>query len=122
MFNLFISFIANEDTLFGHLLDVAMLLFILYLCYLFAEKFFSKYIKFDSSSAIERFVFLEGLGLVLFSYVIFLIGMLKILYNWVFVLLILMVFLLVLDRIADNIKCAKTVVRRKDRIPSSVQA
>jgi hypothetical protein len=113
MLNNFISRLLEQESFLSHLLDVVLLPLVLSLCYLFAEKFLSRRIKFDFSSALERFVFFEGIGLGLFVYAIFILGMLGLLYGWVFVLLILTIALLVLDRISGQIERLKRMRFKK---------
>jgi hypothetical protein len=117
MLNNFIFYLLDQDSFLSHLIDVFVLLLIIHLCYLFVEKFLSRHIKVRFSSALERFVFFEGIGLGLFAYAVFIFGMLGLLYKWAFVLLILTVVLLVLDRIIEQIERLKRELFKKIQLP-----
>ena len=110
MLNNIISYLLDQDSFLSHLLDVFVLLLIIFLCYLFVEKFLSRRIKIKFSSAIERFVLFEGIGLGLFAYAVFMLGILGLLYSWVFVLFILAMIFLLFDRMIEQIRRLKRIL------------
>ena len=101
-------YIFQPDSLLSHTGDIALLLLVVYLCYALTEKFLSRFINIDFSSELEKFVFLEGVGLGLLAYLTLMLGLCGLLYKWVFYALIVISLFLAKDSIADLLKLLRT--------------
>ena len=117
MLKLLLQYLLDEYSFFNHFVDIAFLLLIVLLCYLFVEKYLSKFIKIDFHSSLEKFVFYEGLGLGILAYTTFFLGIFKLLYRWVFYLLLIVLILLVFDRLIETFNKIKQALLSGIKLP-----
>lgn len=87
-----------------HIVDLILLFGVVLAAYALADKFLSRYFNLDFSSGIEKFVFLEGLGLGTLAYLTFLLGICGLLYRWLFYCLFVIVLFITKDRICALLK------------------
>ena len=87
-----------------HIIDLLLLSLVVLAAYTLAERFLNKYFNVKFSSGLEKFVFLEGLGLGAFAYLTLILGLCGLLYRWLFYSLLLIALLVTGDRIIRLIK------------------